>query len=139
MLPWRKRKPERKPLPSREALLRAVPLKNTLLRETPTPNGLRLTGQVNSSWRRLLGAKPEKTFELDSLGAAVWNSLDGRRTVEDLIRHFAADKRVNLREAEVAVLAFLRTLLRRGLVALAADPPPAQAPANTPAPRRRRG
>jgi len=45
--------------------------------------------------------------------------VDGTRSVEGLIEHFAAEKRVNIREAEVAVLAFLKTLVQRNLVALA--------------------
>jgi len=39
--------------------------------------------------------------------------------VEKLIRDFAADHQLNLREAEVSVLSFCRILIRRGLVVVA--------------------
>jgi len=116
MLGWLK---QAKRVP-REALLEAVPVRNALVRESRAGGNLRLTGEVKSGWRRALGARGEKTFELDELGAFVWEALDGACTVEGVIRRFATEKRVNLREAEVAVLAFLKMLVQRGLVALMA-------------------
>jgi len=116
MLQWLK-KETRVP---REALLEAIPVRNSLVRVSRAGATLRLTGEVTSGWRRALGARGEKTFELDELGAFVWEGLDGKCTVEGAIRRFASEKRVNLREAEVAVLAFLKTLVQRGLVALVA-------------------
>jgi hypothetical protein len=114
----------RKSVPPRAALLEAIPIKNSLARERRTSCGLRLTGPIRRGWRQMLGARSEKTFELDDLGAFVWESLDGKRTVEGVIRHFAGAKRLSLREAEVAVLAFLKTLVQRGLVALATSKSP---------------
>jgi hypothetical protein len=122
MLGWPRRQPAPPP-DFRDALLRAIPLRNELVRETPAPDGLRLSGPARSPWRRVFGARPDKTFELDELGAFVWEGINGRRTVEEAIRRFAQDKRVNLREAEVAVLAFLKTLVKRGLVVMVADKP----------------
>src|SRR5947209_4989448 len=104
----------------REALLGAIPVRNALVREKREGKDLRLIGPVKSGWRRMMGAGGEKMFELDELGAFVWEGIDGKCTVEGAIRRFATEKRVNLREAEVAVLAFLQTLLLRGLVALVA-------------------
>ncbi len=70
--------------------------------------------------RVLAGSRPSarKTFELDALGVFVWQAIDNRKTVEQLIRHFAREKRVALREAEVSILAFLKMLTQRGLIAL---------------------
>jgi hypothetical protein len=125
--------------PSRDALLRATPRRNKLVRESPvTPDEkaatknplgatvLRLTAPLaQTRWQAVLAsssrkgpARREKSFDLDELGAFVWHSIDGTRTVEDVITHFAREKRLNLREAEVAVLTFLQTLTRRGLVGL---------------------
>ena len=118
MLAWRKVRKAR--APARGALLGAVPLRNALVRESGVAAGLRLSAPLRGgALRRALGAAPPlRQFELDALGAYVWTHIDGRRTVEDLIRDFAADQRVNLREAEVAVLAFLHTLTQRNLVGL---------------------
>ena len=63
--------------------------------------------------------RSEKAFDLDELGAQVWHLCDGRHTVAEIIRTFAQTRRVNQREAQVAVLAFLRMLVRRNLVAVA--------------------
>ncbi|HEY4328552.1 MAG TPA: PqqD family protein [Phycisphaerae bacterium] len=116
--------------PSREALLGAVPVRNPVVRESRREGDeagvmvLRLTAPlVPSRLRGLIGGKKmaEKSFDLDALGAFVWESLDGRRNVEELIEYFAAEKRVNVREAEVAVLAFLKMLAQRNLLALAIE------------------
>jgi hypothetical protein len=119
--------------PTREQLLAAVPVRNELAKESPRGRQgaklgdvvLRLTAPMKQSrWRAVLssGTRAGKSFDLDELGAFVWQSLDGRRTVEAVIARFAKEKRVNPREAEVAVLAFLKTLTQRGLVALAIVP-----------------
>ena len=67
---------------------------------------------------RFLGV-PEgatKTFELDELGKFVWDACDGRTTVAQVIRKLARQYNLNDREAEVATMAFLNTLARRGLI-----------------------
>ncbi|HVX83257.1 MAG TPA: PqqD family protein [Phycisphaerae bacterium] len=108
----------------RAALLEAVMMRNELVRSTPHGEGLRLSAPVErSALGRIFGAGGaagrEKTFELDALGTWVWKRMDGTRRVEELIRQFAAEQRVNVREAEVAIVAFLKMLAKRGLVALA--------------------
>jgi hypothetical protein len=113
----------------REALLAAIPVRNEQVREKPIDSGLRLTAPLRpSTLRRIFvprdAAIPEKSFELDDLGAWVWRALDGRRNVEQLIRAFADHHRLNLREAEVAVLAFLKTLAQRNLIGLVAPQRP---------------
>jgi len=97
----------------------AIVTRNQLVRETKTAGGLRLTAPLRSHPLKSLAPAKEKSFDLDDLGAFVWHAIDNRRSVEDLIRHFAKQKTVNLREAEVAVTAFLSTLAKRNLIALA--------------------
>jgi hypothetical protein len=126
MLGWLKRQPD--PPRVREALLRAIPMKNELVLESRAGEGLRLTGRVRGGWRQVFGAGAEKSFELDELGTFVWEGINGRRTVEEAIRRFAEVKRVNLREAEVAVLAFLQTLVKRGLILMVAEKPRGRTP-----------
>jgi hypothetical protein len=122
----------RKAKVDREALLSAIPLRNELVREKAVAEGaggLRLTAPLKPSALRKVfaargGAAPEKSFELDDLGTWVWRAMDGKRDVEDLIRGFAGHFRVNLREAEVSVLAFLKTLAQRNLIGLLAPKRP---------------
>jgi hypothetical protein len=59
-----------------------------------------------------------KTFELDELGKLVWDACDGRTSVRDVIRTLANRYDLNEREAEVATLTFLRTLMRKGLIGI---------------------
>jgi hypothetical protein len=59
-----------------------------------------------------------KTFELDDLGKLVWEACDGKTEVRQIIRALAGRYDLNEREAEVATLAFLRTLMRKGLVGI---------------------
>jgi len=116
--------------PTRSQLLAAIPVRNPLVSEKPRAEGgntssyvLRLSAPLRPSRvREVLGRRTaEKSFDLDELGAFVWKAIDGKRTVETLIRHFAGEKRLSLRESEVAVLAFLKTLMQRNLIALAVD------------------
>ena len=72
-------------------------------------------------WGRWVSRAPAgatKTFELDAIGAFVWRHCDGRYTVQQIIRKLAAEYRLNLREAEVPTVQFLRTLARKGLIGL---------------------
>lgn len=66
-------------------------------------------------------ASATRTFELDELGKLVWDACDGRTDVAAIIRRLADAYGLNPREAEVATLAFLRTLAAKGLVGVAAD------------------
>jgi hypothetical protein len=74
-------------------------------------------------WGKLMGMPrgSTKTFELDELGLFIWKSCDGHTTVQQMIRQLARDRRISLREVEVATLQFLQTLTRKGLVGMSAE------------------
>ncbi len=59
-----------------------------------------------------------KKLQLDVLGTTVWDLLDGRRSVSQIIEIFAQTHRLENREAEVSVTRFIRELGRRGLLGL---------------------
>ncbi|MCK5417747.1 MAG: PqqD family protein, partial [Desulfobacterales bacterium] len=59
-----------------------------------------------------------KKLQLDTLGSSVWDLLDGKRSVRQLIQIFAETHQLQPREAEVAVTQFIRELGRRGLIGL---------------------
>lgn len=63
-------------------------------------------------------AEARKTFELDAMGLLVWESIDGKTSVQQIIRLIARQYRVSVREAEVATLTFLNTLTRKSLIAM---------------------
>ncbi len=67
---------------------------------------------------RLAPVVRERRIELDEIGAQVWHWIDGRRTVRELVRAFSDKFGVNHREAEVAVVEFLKSLMTRGLISM---------------------
>jgi hypothetical protein len=59
-----------------------------------------------------------KKLQLDELGTLVWNLIDGERSVQQVVKMFAATHRLETREAEVSVTQFIRELGRRGLIGM---------------------
>ncbi len=72
---------------------------------------------VPSRWPWARGAT-HRTFELEPIGAFVWGLCDGQRTVEGIARALREQFKLNRVEAEAALVAFLQTLSRRGLITL---------------------
>ena len=75
-------------------------------------------------WAKFLLRVPggvKKTFELDELGKFVWDECDGKTAVRQIIRRLAKRYNLNEREAEVATVAFLHTLTRKGLLGMAIE------------------
>ena len=113
---------------SRTAALSATPVKNREVDEVRLDTGevllsypVILRPWVAAVIRRLGGpsAKAQtKKLQLDALGTSVWDLLDGRRSVNQIIHRFAQTHQIQDREAEVAVTRFLRDLGRRGLIGL---------------------
>jgi len=109
---------------SRSDLLAAVPVRHPGAKEQEAKNdALRLAVPLPRSrvarWLTLGNNQPvTRQFELDERGAAVWRMIDGRMTVRAMIESFAKTHRLNLREAEVAMLSYLRTLSSRSIVAI---------------------
>lgn len=62
-----------------------------------------------------------KTFELDPVGVYVWNQIDGKTSVEQLIRRIAKQYNLELRQAEASTTAFLKTLMQKGLIGIPLD------------------
>ena len=59
-----------------------------------------------------------RKLQLDALGTAVWDLVDGNRSVHQIIQVFAGIHRLQFKEAEVSVTRFIRELGRRGLIGL---------------------
>ena len=60
-----------------------------------------------------------KTFELEAIGYSVWKQCDGKTSVQQIIRRLSKQYNRSLRETEVSTIAFLQTLVRKGLVGMA--------------------
>ena len=59
-----------------------------------------------------------KKLQLDTMGTAVWDMVDGHRSVRRIVQIFAEAHRLGNKEAEVSVTSFIRELGQRGLLGL---------------------
>ena len=113
---------------SRDEALRCRPIKAPMVNESRLETGdvLLMYTVVARPWfskfvKRFGGAVDgaiPKKLQLDALGTEVWDLVDGRRTVRQIIQRFAEEHRLHSREAEVSVTQFLRELGKRGLIGL---------------------
>ncbi len=71
------------------------------------------------SW--VIRPRLRKTVRLEGLSLKIWQRCDGRRRVIELADELAAEHGLTFHEARVAVSDYLQRLVKRGLVALAAD------------------
>lgn len=80
--------------------------------------GIRVTApRQGSAIGRFLHIRPgDKTFELDSKGAAVWRLCDGTRSVVQIVELFAAEQGMETEPAFTSVTTFLNTLAKRRLI-----------------------
>jgi hypothetical protein len=69
------------------------------------------------SW--IVPRRKERRFVLDRLGSEVWRLCDGRRNVEAVIDAFASEHELTFHEARVAVTSYIRSLVKRGVLAVA--------------------
>ena len=114
--------------PSREEALQARPVANSWVEVEKTPEGLVRLGYpvTHKPWfsrlARFLGQDGEyrgrRHLELDQMGSAAWDLIDGRNSVNQLIHAFVKRYGIHEREAEAAMTAFIRELGRRGLIGL---------------------
>ncbi len=113
---------------TRAQALKSIPIKSVQVDEARQDNGevlLTYPVKIKPWFARLVqtpGGPSERTvtkkLQLDSLGTAVWDRIDGRCSVRQVIQGFAGEHNLHRKEAEVAVTQFLRDLGKRGLVGL---------------------
>src|SRR5690606_7461029 len=74
-----------------------------------------------SRLQRFLLRTPEgltRKYELDPMGVQVLEWCDGTKSVRSIAKRFARTYGVNTAEAETAVIAFLRTMMTKGIVSM---------------------
>jgi len=114
---------------TREDALQACPIQVPPVSSEVEGAKLRVTVQYQRpGWQRLLGAGTycRRTYRLDTYGREVYDACDGNASVKVIIRRFAKSHRLSKPEAEKAVTTFMKTLMSRGLVAVAINPAEAQ-------------
>ncbi len=116
------------PVPSRSQALQCIPKRNDTIHWEELEDGsilftypLPLSPFFLSLYKRFgknRGGAPTKKLQLDTLGSYVWQQIDGKRSVKEIISDFAKSRNITLQEAEHGVTAFLKSLGQRELIAL---------------------
>lgn len=122
-----KNKPKQPAIGRAEALDR-IPVKNIQLTETRMETGevvIRYPVTMRPFFAGLVKrfGGPEvqiqmKKLQLDELGTSVWDMINGKLSVRQLVERFAKVHQLEAREAEVSVAQFIRELGRRGVIGL---------------------
>jgi hypothetical protein len=122
------RKKPKAPTISRAEALNRIPVKNRQISEDRLETGevvihypVTLRPLFAGLVKRFGGEQAQtqiKKLQLDEMGTAVWDLVDGKRSVRQLVNAFAGKHQLEPREAEVAVTQFMRQLGRRGLIAM---------------------
>ncbi|MFC1672038.1 PqqD family protein [Planctomycetota bacterium] len=110
----------------RKQMFASVPVRNPEASIEKTEDGMRVTltrDQTRMPWYvKLMPSPPQtRTFELDSVGAFVWDMCNGTRTIAQIADALADEKKLEVKEAEVALINYLRMLNKRGVVGLRVD------------------
>ncbi|MFO7708573.1 MAG: PqqD family protein [Desulfobacterales bacterium] len=113
---------------SRDEAFGSVPVKNRHVRESRLDGGDVVlhypvsappwAARVAHWLQKDLGPPRVGKLQLDALGTAVWDRIDGRRSLREIAAAFAESHQLETKEAQVAVARFARELGRRGLIGL---------------------
>ena len=135
---------EGKPKITREQMLAARPIRHPKIewareerRTDNVPVALLRIPRLHNRWADLIAKwlqVPDfKRIELDEIGSDVWEMCDGGHSVDAISKAIGTSYRLNRRQAEVSVAAYLKMLAERRLLALrgtttaTANPVPAKA------------
>jgi hypothetical protein len=120
-----------KPKYTRAQIISARPFRNPAVtyersvktEDTPSLTLLRIPRR-RDRWgdtvARLFRLPDHRKLELDEIGSDVWEMCDGALTVETITKAICLKYRLNRRQGETSVTAYLRQLAERRLVALRA-------------------
>jgi hypothetical protein len=104
-------------------VLRLYPIRNALVRHEQNEAGVfmlivPLQPRGIFGWlSRIFKLPREHRIELDEIGSAVWALCDGKHAVETIVQRLAQQYKLERREVELSLFAFLNTLARRGFIA----------------------
>ena len=118
---------KKQPKIGREAMFKSKPVRNDQVEWEKNDDGeIHVTLTRGDSWKvrtlsKIFWIPKTKTLVLDEIGAQVWDMCDGRTTVEAIIKRLSKTHQLNLKEAEISLLAYLKKLGQKGLLGFAVD------------------
>jgi hypothetical protein len=71
---------------------------------------------------RLFFVPTTRILTLDRIGSEIWGMCDGERRIEDIVSEIARRYKLNRREAEVAIITYIKKLGDKGALDLVMDP-----------------
>ena len=116
---------KKQPKIGREAMFKSKPVRNDQVEWEKNDDGeIHVTLTRGDSWKvrtlsKIFWIPKTKTLVLDEIGAQVWDMCDGRTTVEAIIKRLSKTHQLNLKEAEISLLAYLKKLGQKGLLGFA--------------------
>lgn len=105
-----------------EDVRRKTPIRNSFAETDTEGDRLLVSAPIDSRagfagrLAKSLGRSDSKSYELDSVGAFVWNLIDGHHNVEAISHALQSKYRISRLEAEVSLVEFLRLMELRGLI-----------------------
>jgi len=118
---------KKRPTIGREAMFKSKPVRNDQLKWESTDTGeTAITVTRGDSWKvrvlsKIFWIPKQRTLVLDEIGTQVWDMCNGRTTVEAMIRRLSEVHKLNAKEAEVSLLAYLKSLGKKNLVGFVVD------------------
>jgi hypothetical protein len=111
--------------PTREEALKAIPVRNDLLRWYKEDGEVNLfiprkRGGFAELVARVFRLPDEKRLQLDRVGSGVWELCDGYHDVQSILDYVQRRHKLTRREAEVSVSTYLKILAERRLIGLKA-------------------
>jgi hypothetical protein len=113
---------KKQPKISREAMFNSKPTRNSALEWEKNEEGeVTITLRRAESMKvkiisKLFWVPDKRTMVLDQIGTQVWDMCDGKTTVEAMIKRLSEDHKLNNKEAEISLLAYLKQLGQKNLV-----------------------
>ena len=113
---------------TRSEAFKFTPVRSTLIQESRLETGeviltypVVIRPWIDRILKRFGGKENEaikKKLQLDELGTAVWEQINGERSVRQVVQWFAKKYQLHNKEAEVSVSQFIRELGKRGIIGL---------------------
>lgn len=112
---------------TKDQVLACRPVRNPNLEWETSGNGevvitLRRRSDTLGRVMSLLFAVPRiRRLVLEPPGTEVWALCDGHHSVEEIMEHLSKEYKLNLKEAELSLVTYLRDMAKRGLIGFAMD------------------
>jgi len=108
--------------------LASIPMRNEGVKATPSADSKSLAIEVVLDCKRLIprlgrlfDPKHSRLYVLDEIGKNVYESIDGKKSFEQLIDGFAAVHRLTFFESRALLMQYMEMLMRRGIVVVSVN------------------